>query len=241
MMFRLLTFTVLLLCSSVPGMAQPPGDSSTLNFTVKRVETNITISPNDSVMWADSTKALTINSEGYDIDRVALKGGYISRKGNRFYCRPDSGEIAVLEVYIKHPSGESRLGYVHPYEVKRIPDPTVYVCGVKADSTIDKKQLLQMGQITASINDYEHLPLQVMEFDMLIYQDNTTDTLHSNSDRFTIEMRRQIHFLQPGQIVSFENLVIRGPGGKIWRLRPIELFINETNKFKTGTHNVEGQ
>lgn len=237
---RFLWIAILIL-SPIVAFAQS-GDS-TLTFKVVQVKTDIEVWPNDSIMWGDSTKHLRITSKGYEIEKVLLKGGDISRNMQNYYAKPDTGELVILEVYVKHPSGEARLGFVKEYVVNRLPDPSIYVCGVRADSTIDKKQMLEQNQITAVIRGFEHIPVQVMEFDMIFPTTpgaTATDSTHSNNDRFTIEQRRRIHSLQPGQIIAFENISLRGPGGKLWVIDVIELYINESNRFKTGTHVIQG-
>lgn len=234
-------FTLIAICMFPIFSVGQVGINSTVTFTVKAIETDIAVWPADSIMWGDSTKQITVTSEGYEIEKVVLKGGKIGHQGQYYYCKPDTGESVILEVYVKHPSGETRLGFVKPYEVKRIPDPTIYVCGVRADSTIDKHQLLEFNQITGTIKGFEHIPVRVQKFDFIIFSGTEADTMHAATDRFTIQMRRKMHTLIPGQIISFENIICQGPGGKSWAILPIELFVDESNKFKTGTHVIPGQ
>jgi len=78
------------------------------------------------------------------------------------------------------------------------------------------------------------LDLPVVGFDVVFSGKGKTEVLTSTSNKFTVGMRNRIHCLQSGTLLSFENVSCVMPDGSINKLKPFELFITETNKYKVG-------
>jgi hypothetical protein len=74
----------------------------------------------------------------------------------------------------------------------------------------------------------------VSGFELIYVNGQAMDTLRSANAHFSIEMRRRIHQLKPGDLLYFEKVKCQLPDGKSKTLRPIQLFIDDTDKFKVG-------
>jgi hypothetical protein len=207
---------------------------NTLVFKVSASKTKISVWPADSLLWIEKKNNLKIKIKGNKYPVVIkLEGGTISGKDSLYTAIVEEGVSALLNLWEKYPDGSSKLIYTKPYKIKKIPDPVVYVCGVKGDSAIDKRQLIFENKVYA-YSDYYKSYIKIISFDMLFPNQELMDTLSSFSNRFTPEMRNKIWQLNQGSVVYFENIKCKMPNQQIKKLSSIQIFIVETNKYSVG-------
>lgn len=201
---------------------------------IKKTIWKISISPEkDSILWIDKNNKLVVNVEGGSNYQVEIRDGKIKNKGNQYSIEVFTEGAATLTVYEKLPNKKMKPLYTKLYEVKRIPEPLTYVCGVKADSVIDKLQMIHDNVITA-FDPFAKKALPVVSFEMIFSFSGQSDTLTSYDNHFTKDMKRRIYYLTSGSILYFENVYCTMPGGKIKKLKPFEIFVNDTDKYKIG-------
>jgi hypothetical protein len=206
-------------------------DATTIN--IKKTKWNVSIRPSDSVLWIDKENKLEINVEGGTNYQVELRDGKIRKNKNKYIIEVMAEGAATITVYENLPNKKKKPLYTKLYEVKRIPDPVAYVCGVKGDSVIDKMQLIYDNIITV-VHPYYKLQLPVLGFDAIFSFSGQADTLTSLNNHFNLEMKKRIYYLVSGNVLYFDNVYCALPDGKILKLKPFEVFINETNKYKVG-------
>lgn len=210
-------------------------ENEVVTFRLKKKLKGVRISK-DTLLWTEKNNLISITElGGTQISKVFLEGGKIGIVKDSIYSAIVSeGTTAVLSVFEKDKQGKDKLISVKQYHIKSIPLPDIFVCGVKADSVIDKQQLLQFNEVTA-YSKYFKTKVPVLGFDVIFSSQTGGDTLHSKNKNFTINMRNKIHLLKPGDVLQFTNIVCRTPDGKERRPEDLLIYIDETNKYKVGT------
>jgi hypothetical protein len=213
-----------------------------VTFHVRNSHSRYQVFPADSILWAEVDNPITIRAKGKKKEiSVLLQGGQLKKApGNDslFSARvDDTVSMALLTISERLEGGKLKLVYTKPYTIKRIAPPVLYVCGVKTDSVIDKQQLIEDDILYAKSERYK-FKLLIRSFDMINVKENSYDTLHSRNNHFSIEQRRQIYRLQPGNMLYFENILCQMPTGEVVKLRSVQLFVDETNKYKVGYRKV---
>ena len=227
-------FIITFILQSILLLAQ--GTNTTIK--IKRTKWNVLVSPDDSILWINKNNQLKINVEGGNNYYVNIKDGKIKCQGNKYNIQVTTEGAAMLTIYEKLPKKKMKPLYTKLYQVKRIPDPVAYVCGVKADSVIDKMQIINENEVSATHPFYK-IQLPVLGFDVIFTIGGKIDTLTSTNNHFTIDMRKRIYYLASGSILYFDNVYCGMPDGKIQKIKPFEVFVTETNKYKVG-YRVKG-
>ncbi len=217
--------------------------AKTLVFKVSNPKSIIKVWPKDTFLVAGKKNYIRIEVEGNNtLAGVEMKGGTIQKTASGDYeVEVNRGAEVILNVYAMNPLGEVKLGLNKRYAIFKNPVPQVLICGVKNDSTIDPKTLIELGKVTAEIRDTSNViqRLRVHSFEMLYPNGNELDTLRSNNHKLTIAMRRMIHRnLKEGDLLYFEQVRCTMPNGKKVVLEPVTLYVDETNKYRIGTHEV---
>lgn len=220
---------ILLLLLSVFAKAQ-----TGTTIKIKKTIWKISISPEtDTILWIGKNNQLEIKVEGGSNYHVEIRDGKIMNKGNQYFIEVFTEGAATLTVYEKLPNKKMKPLYTKLYEVKRIPEPTPYVCGVKADSVIDKLQMVHDNILTA-FDSFNKKVLRIVGFEMIFSFSGQSDTLTSCDNHFTFDMKRRIYYLTSGSILYFENVKCAMPDGKVKELKPFEIFVNDSDKYKIG-------
>jgi len=201
--------------------------------SVSNSKNTYTVFPSDSVVWGEKANLVRVRVKGACPFSVSYDGGRISGKDSVYIIQVDSSVSGLLTI-CEMSEGKSKVVFTKPYKVNRIPPPYVLVCGVKTDSVIDKQQLINDNKVMA-YSTYHKMHLKVLSFDMIYVNAGKFDTLSATTNHFTLEMRRRIMVLKPGNILYFENVKCVMPDRKIVALAPIQIFINETDKYKIGS------
>lgn len=242
-MFRIFGTILLVMTVLSSAWAQPGKGDSTLVFKVNKKKFEVSVSPADTVIWTNLPNYFTIRiADGGKISRVVMQGATVSRIDSiSFSVRVKEGELATMAVYRRLPRKKEKLVLTQQYVIKSVPAPTLSVCGVKSDSTIDPKQLIEVNELTAEIEGFDSIPVEVIAFKMIHFVDGAPDTLITAGNRFSPPMKRAIHKLTPGQQLYFEEVWTQDQNGKRYMTNNVQLFIDETNKYKVGEHNVPDQ
>jgi len=242
---------VLLICFSSElkllaqsGIGNSTDTTNTVVFQVAKKEFPVSIDPDTSILWISRTNHFKINigDEG-TIDRVTIDNGRVYRlDSSHFDFVVKEGASAVVSVYRRLPKGKSKLAATHKYDIRRVPNPVVYVAGVRSDSVIDRQQLIDNGRVKAKIEGFEkQFPVRVVSFRMISYNGTNIDTLQARNNSLTIPMRRSIHRLNPGSVLYFDEVKCIGEDGKMYTARPAQVFLDETNQFKVGNRELPAE
>ncbi|MFI5149501.1 MAG: hypothetical protein ACHQRM_07175 [Bacteroidia bacterium] len=237
---------VLLFCClllSVPVVSAQAPDTVMVTFHVSKGLSTYEVFPKDSILWGGQENTIRVRAKGKKRNAyVILEGGRlkpVSKNDSMFVATVnDTVVVALLSIREKNADGTTRLAYTKPYRIKRIPPPVLYVCGVKTDSVIDKQQLIEEDLLYARSVQFK-FRLVIESFDMTFITEKGDKALHSSNNHFTIEQRREIHKLLPGNTISFDNIKCRMPSGEVQTLKPVQIYIDDTNKYRVGLRKVD--
>ena len=218
----------LLILLSLKLQAQEPD-----RIKVKKVKWEVSITSPDSIFWIRMANPVVITVKGGSNYAVNILGGTISQKGGKYFVDVKEEGAATISVYEKLPGKKLRVLFTKLFPVKKIPSPQFFVCGVKADSVIDKQQIISDNIVTA-YHPFYKVQLPVTGFDVTFGNGAKTETLSSQNNHFTIDMRRRIYGLKAGTLLTFRNVYYILPDGTREKMKEFEVFIAETNKYKVG-------
>lgn len=219
-------------------LSQSTGDQSPLIFKVRGVKSAFSIFPDDTVIWAGKHKNIKLRTTDKKKRYIlTLEGGQVRGQDSAYSLFINTGVSTVLTVYEKLPENRSRTVYSKRYHVKHIPDPVVYICGVKTDSVIDKEQLIREDLVYAH-SEFHKTLVRVKSFEIIVASGDKRDTISTTGDRFNLEMRRRINNLVLGDVVYFEQIHCLLPDGTNKLLKPVMIFIDDTDKYKVGYRNT---
>ncbi|MES2593276.1 MAG: hypothetical protein V4608_15440 [Bacteroidota bacterium] len=220
--------TIISLFFTLWSFAQGPA----ITIKIEKTQWQVTVGP-DSILWINKNNQVKIDVKGGDNYYIGLKGGRIKNYKGKYSLIVDTEGAATLTVYEKLPNKKFNPIYTKLYMVKKIPDPVPYVCSVKGDSVIDKLQIINDNEITA-IHEFTNTKVPILGFDIIIPIGGQVDTLTSNNSHFTLEMQKRIYYLKSGSVLYFENVYCAMPDGSVQKIKPFEIFVSETNKYKVG-------
>jgi hypothetical protein len=212
--------------------------NKTNTIKIRKEKWNVSVTSSDSIFWINRENIVTVNVTGGTNYCINVKDAKIQFSKERYIVNVFNEGATTLTVYEKLPNKKLRTLYTKLYEVRHIPDPIAYVCGVKADSVIDKQQIINDNIVTA-VHPFYHLQLPVVGFDLVFINGKQINRLTSTNNHFTINMRKLIYYVASGSIIYFENVYCAMPDGTIEKVPDFQIFVTETNKYKVG-YQVKG-
>ena len=230
-------FVVLL--SVIMCLTNVRAQNNTFTFKVRNPRSEVVVQHRDSVLYTDHNNVLKIKVTGKNkLGPVHLQGGKLRRYRSSFLATVEEGLQAVLTVYVIKPNGELELGLSKIYPIVQLSDPVPHFGGVKSDSIIHRDDLLAKGTMYAKLTRFGGTAiLPVVSYDMLIINDGRVDTLSVNGGKLTIEMRRHIQTLRPGNPLSFMKIKCRMEDGEIRELGDMRLFVDCTPRYDVLRYN----
>ena len=224
-----------ILCVISSALFSQSDNGNEFVFKVSHPKVTYSVWPADSEMWTERLNPVIVRQSGQRKPfKLRLTGGTIQKGGSDslYFARVDSAPKVLLSV-LERSKGQWKVVFSKIYHVKRIPDPIIYVCGVKTDSVIDKQQLIEEDMLTGYSTHYKKY-VKINGFNMIFMNGESADTLTSTNSHFTLEMRRRIHVLTPGNMLFFDKVKCEMPDGKTRIPETIQVFIADTGKYKVG-------
>jgi gliding motility-associated protein GldM len=198
----------------------PDGSSAPYYFTQEYqvAEPTVTISPTKmNMMYLSLDNPISISVPGVPSEDIeaTITNGTIKKVGNGWVASPASvdpqGNTKV--VVFANVDGKKRQMGEMKFRVRKVPDPRGTVAG-KLTGTVDRQVLAAQTGVFASLEDFDFdLKFVVTSFDMAVpASGGLTQTLSSNSYRFTAEQKRLLNTLGAGAKVYIENIKARIEG-----------------------------
>lgn len=208
------------------------GQKETLTFKISKPKSEIKLHTADSVFHIKKTNPLLVEIGGKNkVFRVTALNGSVKRKPNNYFeIRFENTGETVIKVYEKTPDGTMRLGLTQAFKVVAPPQPTVYVCGVKSDSVIDRKHLLKVAKLNAELKDSRVTPA-ILSYDIII---PTGDTIHVKGEKFPIHLKNKLVEVDEGQVLLFMNIKVLMPDRRIATVQEVMVFIAKTDQYSVG-------
>ncbi len=207
--------------------------SQIAKIKVLKVRWEVSITSVDSIFWIGKENPVSITVKGGGNYAIDLKGGTLSKKAGNYFVNATEEGAVTISVFELLPADKKRVLFTKLIPVQRIPFAQIFVCGVKADSVIDKDQIINDNVITA-YHPFYKTNLPVLGFDMVFVADSTTEILTSPNNHFTIDMRKRVYGIKSGTRVYFENIYYLLPNGDTEKIESIGIYVSESNKYKVG-------
>jgi gliding motility-associated protein GldM len=196
----------------------------------------VTISPTKmNVLYKDLQNPVSISVPGIPSNRLepTCTNGRIFKSGDNWIIEPNDldplGERTKVIVYANLDGVRKQMGDM-VFRVKRVPNPIATVDNLSS-GTITRDRLRLQNGVFAKLADFDFdMEFEVTSFIMVVpTSGGMTNTLPSNSFRFTDEQRRLLNGLGTGDKVYFENIRAKILGGDVRdidrQLPPISLTI----------------
>ena len=222
---------VVISLTTIPVLAQ----KETLTFKVSKPKSELKLHTADSVFHIKKMNPLYVEVTGKNtVYRVTALNGTVRRNpNNSFEIRFKNKGETVVKVYEKTPDGTLRLGITKAFKVVGPPQPTVYVCGVKSDSVIDKKHLVNVASLNAELKDSRITPA-ILSFDIVI---PAGDTIHVEGEKFPVQLKNKLLEVDEGQILLFLNIKVLMPSREIATVQEVLVFVAKTDQYSVGHRN----
>lgn len=231
---KLITHITLLIAFSLCVKAIS-AQKETLNFKISQPKSEIHLRTADSLFHVKKPNALVVEISGKNkVFRVtALNGKVIRKPNNYFEIRFENPGETVVKVYEKTPDGMTRLGLTQAFKVVPPPLPDIFVCGVKGDSVIDKKHLIKVAELSATLKESRINPT-IISFDLILPTDDSSDTLHIEGATFPVDIKNKLYELKEGQVLQFQNIRVYMPDREIAIVSELLVFIAKTDQYSVG-------
>lgn len=192
---------------------------------------SVTVSPvNMNVLYVGVENPLSISVSGVAAENVfpvlsrgTLKPGQI--KGNWIAIIPGDVREVSVAVSANINGGMKPMG-AQQFRVKPIPDPEPFIAN-KKDGFVDRESIISAGKIvTLMPKDFEfNFTFKVQSFKMSMQRGFEMYHYTADSENLTTEMLREIQRTNRGQIIVFEDIVVKGPEGANRTIEPLVLVI----------------
>ncbi len=202
---------------------------TTYVFKVVSPKLNIAVLPDRDELFIGLQNKLKIRiSKGFKISKVTLDGGTITGKDSSYCAIVKEGLHAILSVYVTGTNGTEKLGMTKSFKISQLPEPIIYINGVKRDSVIIKTKIIAVGKLSAVLPKLERR-LPIISFDMIYANQDSArmDTLRAQNSLLTKEMKVAISKMKDGRLLYFENIKCLMPDGAVYVAKPLQIYLIE--------------
>jgi gliding motility-associated protein GldM len=202
-----------------PNTGQTITKNTTVSYTVGQPSGASIFLEKMNVMYADVDNPITVSSGTGKAEKMSLSfsAGSVTSAGGggKYRIKPTTQGPATVTVSVE---GKA---YPFPIRVKQLPDPVPMV-GTQSGGKVAAAQFKAMGGLRAQLKDSEfEFPFAIVSY-----------TMAGNGAGFQSYTPAQINGAQwggnpvitqckPGSTVFFDDIIVRGPGGKTRKLPSI--------------------
>lgn len=216
----------------------PDGDMQSQEFvtpTFTVAEAALVVSPTKmNVFYRGVPNPVEVSVPGVANDKlqVSISAGHkIKKQRDGSYIVEPSNSIsnkkAIISVKGEMADGSiSSLGQAE-FRVKRIPDPRPQWTGKKpSDRTITSNEAKSGAPLGAFMENFDFdVKVRVQEFTLVLFKDGTPKTEKSKSNRLTDDMIALLERVRRGNVIYFEDIVVKMPDGSERILSPLRLKV----------------
>ncbi len=190
-----------------------------------------TVSPiNMNVLYVGVENPLSVAVSGVPAEDLfpTLSRGTLkptTEKGKWIAIIPGDVKEVSVSVLAKINNVMRPMG-VETFRVKPIPDPDPFIAN-KKDGFVDRESIIDAGKIVTKMpKDFEFkFTFVVQSFKMSMQRGFEMYEYKSDSENLTREMLNEIARTNRGQIIEFEDIVVKGPDGANRTIEPLVLVI----------------
>jgi gliding motility-associated protein GldM len=191
----------------------------TPKFTV--AEPALVVSPTAmNVFYRGLPNPVEVSVPGVPGDKIEVRisGNHrLKKEANGTYTvTPGPGKEARITVAATLPDGSKRTLPPREFRVKSLPDPAPFFVGkTNANPKITKDELLGADGLGANMVNFDFdVDVFVRSFTISVSRDGTIVRKSSSSNRLTDDMKALFKRVSKGNIIYFEDVVVRMPDGE---------------------------
>lgn len=188
-------------------------------FTV--AEPALVVSPTAmNVFYRGLPNPVEVSVPGVPGDKidVRISGNHrIKREANGAYTvTPGQGKKASITVTATMPDGSKKTLPPREFRVKSLPDPAPFFVGkTNANPKITKAELVGADGLGANMVNFDFdVDVFVRSFTISVPRDGTIVRKSSSSNRLTEDMKALFKRVSKGDVIYFEDVVVRMPDGE---------------------------
>jgi gliding motility-associated protein GldM len=180
-----------------------------------------------NVFYIGVDNPVSISAGGVSPDQISasITNGTITRSGAEWVVRPSTPGKASVAVNAKLGDRMKSMGAVE-YRVKNVPSPEAYIANTKGGS-VSKDMVVASGAIIPRMPlDFEfNLNFIIMSFTFSGNRKGDIIDKKGNGNSLTADMKEFIRTSRRGDKIILEDILAKGPDGKIRSLNPIVLTL----------------
>lgn len=208
-----------------------------LEFKLSKPEKGILLNLVDSVFYEGEINPFQVMSEhGEEITKVEVFRGNTYKNPLGWYeVTFKQPGPSFIKVFAKNSRGEIYVALTKSIRVMPLPQPKIFLCGVKADSAINIQHLIKQRKVEAEMPDpdlYNFKPA-VLAFQFVLNQD--TITVQGNEIPF--EYKSKLYDLEEGNVFQMLNIAVMLPNGNknIVVVPSFSVFLIHTDQYSVGS------
>jgi gliding motility-associated protein GldM len=177
---------------------------------------------NMNVLYYGISNPVEIAVPGITSDKVTatINNGTINRTATGWEIIPGSLNECIVSVFSNNKKVADKT-----FRVKSIPAPIAVFAGFYSGTT-SKENAAKNGRLEAKIIDFDwDIKFTIVSFTMLFKDGAMDKELFAKGNTLTEEMKSQISELTRGQSISFKDIKVLAPDGRIKELNPIIITI----------------
>ena len=201
--------------------------SLVINDSTRRSDPIILGSDTVETLYVGVENPLSIAASGasggsleLSIDQGEIRG----QKGG-YYALVEREGAAMVTVVVRDSAGQVKEESAFRFLVKKIPDPVATIAGMSG-GIISRSELMRARAV--QINPppgFESLHYEILRFTMS-GERNAFSGYAASGGSISLQQMNFIRSLQPGSKLFIKDIVVKGPGGKEYRLAPLGFIID---------------
>jgi hypothetical protein len=210
------------------------GQKETLVFKISKPESTVTLNTADSIFYEGGKNYFTISVSGNDeISHIWVdKAKVITVANGLHYVTFNEGGTTIVKVHLKSPDGKARLGLVQEMTIKPLPIPIIDLCGVKQDSSISTKQLVNEFEVRARLPK-SNIRMPVLRYSLV----DGNDTIKIAGDKIPLSIKPRLINYREGDVLELIDVVVLSsyePQRKK-TIANFSVFVIENDQYSVGT------
>ncbi len=152
--------------------------------------------------------------------RVSMTTGSISGANGAFTVKVSGGSTTTVSVSAETSPGKVQSLGTSNFRIKRVPDPYATFAG-SASGPIGRSAAVNVSRLEAALDNFDfELKFKVVKFNIAINKPGQDPLFYSSPDgSFSGQIRTAINRLSPGDVVSFNSIVVNGEDGSTRQLK----------------------
>lgn len=171
--------------------------------------------------------SITVNDSKEADVSVQISNGNVSKINGNWIAQVTEAKNVTLDVYGKIDGERKKVG-TQEFRVKRVPDPVATLDGVSYDAVISKNSLKRHSGVLAKLDDFVFdVKFEIVSYDFM-YRTKSGDvfTVTGNiGPAFSSSIKSYIARADAGDMVFFQNVMVKGPDKKNRKLNSIVLNV----------------